>query len=101
MEEASVLAYLAALGLIFATITVAYIQPGPPTELNHPQPQVDPLPAPAKAAEAYASETEHKHGQPERPVKRETRRTPRTSEKATNAHAEERPLRSWSPLDIH
>jgi hypothetical protein len=57
-------------------------------------------PAPSKARDVSAI-SEHKPKQRDIEVTRQPRQMARVSKEACNAHAEELPIRAWSPMDFH
>ncbi len=102
MEElTSVFACLAAIGLALCVIALGAAQwPSTPV-IDHPRPQIELRPASSKARQARAIEPEHKSKRSNIQVTRQLRQSPRLSEEAANAHAEEPPARAWSPMDFH
>src|SRR5579872_3728107 len=102
MEDiVNVFASLAAIGMVLGAIAMGAAPRPPPSEFDHPRPQVELRPAPSKATEVSAIEHQDKPKQPHIQVPRQPHQNVRLSEEAANAHAEEPPARPWSLLDIH
>lgn len=92
---------LAIVGLLFGATAIVAVEKTPPSEPNHPRPQVVLRSAPPATKDVRVIADKNKIKGKARIEEQQTAQVSRLSEQLADVRAEEPAAPRWSPMDIH